>query len=192
MKHYRANWGAWLVVMSSLLAALFLGTAVVALKAGGALSWVGGLLAALVAGCALLAIRGYTVTPDAILIHRWFWATRLPLASLEAAWFDPRAMRWSFRFGNPGFFSLTGFYRNKFFGAYRAFATDGRLTVVLQFSDRTVVVSPVAPEDFVDEVVNTSHAACGRPAAASVYHSRKTSNAFGQTRQDGRVPHLRA
>jgi len=107
----------------------------------------------MVVGCALFAVRGYTVTPGALLVHRLIWTTRLPLAGLQSAQFQPNAMRWSIRtFGNGGFFSITGFYWNKLLGAYRAFATNGRQTVVLRFSRRTVVVSPSSPEEFAHEL----------------------------------------
>jgi hypothetical protein len=83
-----------------------------------------------------------------------FWATPLSLAGLQSASYEPRAMRWSLRtFGNGGFFSFSGFYRNRRLGAYRAFVTDLKRTVVLRFLTRTIVVSPAAPEQFVLDVV---------------------------------------
>ncbi len=191
VKRYKAHWGEWLTVTSSLLTVLCLGMVIVALKKGGLVSWIGAVLVVLMAGCALFTIRGYTVTPDSVLIHRLFWATRVPLAGLEAAWFEPRPMRWNLRFGNGGFFSFTGFYRNKFFGPYRAFATDRRLNVVLQLADRTIVVSPVGPEDFVDDILDISHAA-SRRASQSIHCGRKGSRAFNQARQDGLVRDLQA
>jgi hypothetical protein len=93
------------------------------------LSWVGVLLLVLVLGCALFAICGYTVTADTLLVHRLFWATRLPLRDLQSAQFQPNAMRWSLRlFGNGGFFSFSGLYRNSLLGFYRAFVTDRHRT----------------------------------------------------------------
>lgn len=192
MKRYQAHWGTWLIVMSLSGTALFLVLAFAAFRQGGASSWAGALSLALIAACALFTIRGYTVTPNAILVHRLFWATRLPMGGLEAAWFDPRVAPWGIRFGNAGLFSLTGLYRNKFFGPYRAFATDGRLAVALQFFDRTIVVSPVAPEDFVDEVLSMSRVACRRAAVAPAGYERKRSNATDQGRQAHCLPDLRA
>ena len=120
----------------------------------------GTLVLAFLIGCALFTIRGYTVTPDAILIHRLFWATSLPLAGLQSAEFEPRVMRWSIRCGNGGVFSITGFYWSKRLSGYRAFVTDLRRTVVLRYTGRTVVVSPSSPEEFVQELVPT-HATSG-------------------------------
>jgi hypothetical protein len=159
MKQYKAPWDTLLIVASSLLTALCVGIAFVAFKHGGRSLWVGSLPLALIVGCALFAIRGYTVTPDAILVHRLFWTTRLPLVGLQSAQFEPNAMRWSIRiFGIGGFFSFSGLYRNKLLGAYRAFVTDRHRTVVLRYSGRTVVVSPASPEEFAHEFVSR-HAA---------------------------------
>ena len=153
MKYYKAPWGISLLVISSFLTVICLGTALVAFWHGGNSFWLGVGMLAMVVGCALFAIRGYTVTPDALLVHRLVWTTRLPLAGLQSAQFQPNAMRWSIRtFGNGGFFSISGFYWNKLLGAYRALATNGRQTVVLRYSGRTtVVVSPSSPEEFAHE-----------------------------------------
>ena len=56
--------------------------------------------------------------------------------------------------GNGGFFSFTGFYRNKTLGAYRAYVTDRHLTVVLRYAERTVVISPSSPEAFARDLVS--------------------------------------
>jgi hypothetical protein len=158
MKHYKAHWGTSLIVVTSLSTIVCLGIAFVLFKHGGTLLYLGLSLLALIVGCALFAICGYTVTPDAMLVHRLLWTTRLPLAGLQSARFEPNAMRWSIRtFGNGGFFSFSGFYRNKLLGAYRAFVTDLHQTVVLRYGGRTVVVSSSAPEEFAHELV--SHAA---------------------------------
>jgi hypothetical protein len=63
--------------------------------------------------------------------------------------------------GNGGFYSITGFYWSKPLGAYRAYVTDPRRSVVLRYEKRTVVVSPDAPEDFVRELGIGAQAAEG-------------------------------
>ncbi|MGD0746064.1 MAG: PH domain-containing protein [Verrucomicrobiota bacterium] len=157
MKHYKAYWATSLVVMSTLLTALFLGLAFVSFKHGGTSSWVGLLLLALVVGCALFAIRGYTVTPDAILVHRLLWATRLPLAGLQSA--QVETLPWLvIRIGNGGFFSCTGWRYSPSLGFYRVFVTC-RQAVVLRYlnRNRTVAVSPATPEEFVRELAIPPH-----------------------------------
>ena len=160
MKHYKAPWSTSLTVVTSIVTVLLLGiTLGMAFFGRGIVPWVGLLPLAILICSVPFTIRGYTVTADAILVHRLFWTTRLPLSGLESAKFEPEAMRGSIRtFGNGGLFSITGFFRNKALGAYRAFVTDQHHTVVLHYSGRTVVVSPSSPEEFVHELPLPSHA----------------------------------
>jgi hypothetical protein len=151
MKHYGAHWGVPLIIVSLALTILCAVRGYQAFTEGG--TWMGLALLALVVGCALFTVRGYTITPEAILIHRLLWATLLPRTGLQSATFEPRAMRWSIRCGNGGFFSNTGLYWSKPLGVYRAFVTDGRRTVVLRYTGCTVVVSPSSPEEFVRALV---------------------------------------
>jgi hypothetical protein len=152
-KHHRAPWSQGLVLASLLCTGACLWPAFTLFKqGGGAALLTGSLLVALTLVCALFAIRGYTITADAILIHRLFWATRLPLAGLKSARFEIAATQWAIRAGNGGFFSCTGFRYNRTLGFYRVFATDGARTVVLRYTNRTVVVSPADPEAFVRDL----------------------------------------
>jgi hypothetical protein len=152
VKRYKAPWGTLLIVLSTLLTVLCSGLAFLIVKQG--VSVVLGLCPlALVIGCVLFTIHGYSVTDDAILVHRLFWTTRLSLADLQSARFEPCVMRWSIRiFGNGGFFSFAGVYHSKSLGCYRAFVTDRRRTVVLRYPGRTVVVSPEPPQEFAREL----------------------------------------
>ncbi len=88
MKHYKAPWGASLIVISFLVILLCIGIAVSAIRTGRGMShWPALLPIVIVGGGALFTIRGYTITSDAILIHRLFWTTRLALAGLQSAQF---------------------------------------------------------------------------------------------------------
>jgi hypothetical protein len=108
---------------------------------------------AVVAIAALLTVRGYSVTPESILVRRLLWATRLPRAGLTSATYAPDAMAHSIRlFGNGGLFGVVGWFKNRVLGRYRAWVTDPRHTVVLRYTDRTVVVSPSPPERFVESL----------------------------------------
>jgi hypothetical protein len=101
----------------------------------------------------LFVVRSYAIEFNELLIRRLLWTTRLPLAGLQSAEAVPDAMRGSLRlFGNGGMFSITGLFRNRALGNYRAFVTDLKKTVVLRFPKRTVVVSPENPEQFVAEI----------------------------------------
>jgi hypothetical protein len=82
VKHYKAYWSPVLIIMSTLLTALCLGLALTEFGRHGPAAWVGWLLVALIIGCALFSIRGYTVAPEELLVHRLRWSTRVPLADL--------------------------------------------------------------------------------------------------------------
>jgi hypothetical protein len=158
MKKYAAPWSKSLVAMSSLVTIVCLAVSISLIRSDR--SWTAFLPLLIISGGILFTIRGYTVTPDALLVHRLFWTTRLPLSGLHSAQVEPNAMRRSIRtFGNGGLFSFTGWFRNTALGSYRAFVTDPHRAVVLHFPTRTVVVSPSAPEDFVSAIRATTHAA---------------------------------
>lgn len=102
---------------------------------------------------ALFVIRDYTIEPHELLVRRLLWTTRVSLDGLQSAEFQPGVMRGSLRLcGNGGMFSITGWYRNRALGNYRAFVTELKNTVVLRFAKKTIVVSPDNPERFVSEL----------------------------------------
>jgi hypothetical protein len=95
-------------------------------------------------------VRGYTLTEQEIIVHRGLWNTTLTLAGLRSVRGDADAMRGSVRvFGNGGLFAITGRYWNRKLGWYRAFATDQSRAVVLRYADRTIVITPHDPQQFI-------------------------------------------
>lgn len=105
----------------------------------------------LFAGCLLFTIRGYSISNGALFVKRLLWANRIELSRLRDAKVNPEAMAKSIRtFGNGGLFSFSGRFRNSELGAYRAFAMDPKKSVVLRFPDKTFVVTPDRPEEFVN------------------------------------------
>jgi PH (Pleckstrin Homology) domain-containing protein len=95
-------------------------------------------------------VRGYTLTEREIIVHRGFWDTRLALAGLRSVSGDAEAMLGSVRvFGNGGLFSITGRYWNRKLGWYRAYATDRSRAVILRYADRTIVITPHDPQQFI-------------------------------------------
>lgn len=158
MKYYRALWGGWLIGISMLMTVLCLGGAAYELVLGN--WWLSLGLVALTLGCALFSIRGYTVSSDAILVHRLLWKTRLPLAGLQSAQTLPPGLSWrGIRIGNGGFFSFSGWSYVPGQGFFRVFVTDTNRKVLLRFEKRQVVVSPCAPEEFIHELGLASQAA---------------------------------
>jgi len=165
---YKAPWSRPLWITS--VASTFLCLAVASINFTAGLNrfpsasvgrWVGLSLVAVVLVSALFTIRSYSVDGDNLLIQRLFWTTRLPLTGLMTAKVENLALSRCLRVcGNGGLFSFSGWYWCRPLGRFRAYATDCRRTVVLRFVDRTVVVTPDRPEEFVREVCRHAHAGC--------------------------------
>jgi hypothetical protein len=139
------------------LAGVMIGLGSSALGLDGIPSWASWLLVAVplltLMMSAVFTVRGYVLTDTLLIIKRPGWESRLDLSRLNSATVDPDAFRRSLRlFGNSGFFSFTGWFRNSNLGVFRAFATDTKKAVVLRFSDRTVVITPDDPQKFVAEI----------------------------------------
>jgi Bacterial PH domain len=160
MQTYKAPWSPSLAVMSSLISLVCVGTTIVIMWSDHGLArWAAVLPLMIISAGALFTVRGYTVAQDAIMVHRLFWTTSLPLTGLQSAQFQPNALQKSIRtFGNGGLFSFSGWFHSKALGGYRAFVTDPRRTVVLHFARRVVSVSPSAPEDFIHDITAMTHA----------------------------------
>jgi hypothetical protein len=167
---FNAPWGAPLALMTAVCSVICLlvplpgviiglGSSAVLRAHGMSMipPWAGWLLVAvplltLVVSAAFM-VRGYVLADSTLIIVRLGWESRLDLSRLNSATVDPDALRRSLRlFGNGGFFSFTGWFRNKKLGIYRAYATDTRRAVVLRFSDKTVVITPDDPQRFVAEI----------------------------------------
>jgi hypothetical protein len=109
-----------------------------------------------IVGTALFTIRSYSISAGSLFVQRMFWSTQIQLSGLKSAQFDPRAMKGSIRtFGNGGFFAISGWYWSKRLGAYRAWVTDPKKSVILEFEKRKIVVSPETPEQFVDSIMKS-------------------------------------
>ncbi len=107
----------------------------------------------LVVGIAAFSVRGYTVQPGAVLVHRLGWATRIPLRGLVSVEAEPHATHGSIRvLGNGGAFAFTGRFRNSRLGSYRAYVTEPALCVVLDLGSQKVVLTPDSPVRFVEAV----------------------------------------
>jgi hypothetical protein len=115
---------------------------------------------------ALFVVRGYELAPGELRVRRLLWDTVVPLDALVRAWAAPDAMAGSLRlFGNGGLFSLTGLFRNRSLGNFRAFAMDPRRAVVLDMGSRKVVVTPGSPEELLRQLrlVSPAAAVLGAP-----------------------------
>jgi len=116
-------------------------------------TWIALVPPLILVGSALFIVTGYEVATEGLGIGRLLWTTHCDWLGLEAAWHDPAAMKGSLRiWGNGGLYSVTGFYRNRALGSYRAFVTDPKRAVVLRFTNRTLVVSPADPDAFLRQL----------------------------------------
>jgi hypothetical protein len=160
MTHFRAPWSKSLMVASIFATLVCLGVSyslwTLPLSGGPTETlrfWLALVPLAIILLCALFTVRGYSIANDILLVHRLFWKTRVSLRELRSIKFDPIATHRSIRtFGNGGFFSFTGYFRNNELGSYRVFMTDRRRAVVLRFPSSAIVISPDRPEDFVNTI----------------------------------------
>lgn len=158
VRTYRAPWGRLLKLATGLAFVVCLGVIGVGLTffphTRPVERWTMCLLPLSVLVCsAPFMVRGYSVTGDGLIIHRLGWDTFQSLENLVSATPDPEAMKNSLRlWGNGGLFAFCGLFRNHKLGNYRAYATDHARSVVLQFTDRVIVVTPDDPQQFADEI----------------------------------------
>lgn len=151
---FKAPWGVMLAGMTLFSCVLLVGIAVIGLTTGPRESvwWLLGMVVmplTILFVSMLFVIRGFVITDDMLIVQRLGWNTRLSLTDFVSARVDPEAIKRSIRlFGNGGMFCFTGTFRNKHLGTYRAFANDMSRSVVLKFTDRTVVVTPDRPDEF--------------------------------------------
>ena len=159
---FRAPWSVSLRRVTLLSCAVLLGLAVTVCVTAPAKDLIPKVITAatavlLIGATALFTIRGYRLEGRYLLVDRLLWSTRIPLDDLHAAEVAPDAMRRSIRlWGNGGLFAFAGWFRNRWLGTYRAFATDPARSVVLRFPNRRIVVTPDDPQRFA-EVLESRH-----------------------------------
>jgi len=142
-QNFRAPWSSKLRITTGLVLAFFM-VMIVALPTPA--SWIiGGVLIV----SAALAVQGYSIQDGNLLIHRLGWATRYDLSSLVRVEVNPGATIGSIRtWGVGGLLGFVGYFRNALLGSYRAYATNQENSVILEFSETKVVVTPETPEEF--------------------------------------------
>ena len=160
---FNAPWGKALLIMTLLASILLLGMPLFALlkdfgQAAPRYILIGIPLIIYIP-CLFFIIRGYEVSDKVLYVQRLVWKTKVDLQHLRDVTVNPDAMKKSIRtFGNGGLFSFSGWFKNSTLGSYRAFATDLKNSVVLQFTDRTIVVTPDRPNEFSELLKNITSA----------------------------------
>lgn len=98
-------------------------------------------------------IKGYSINNKKLIIHRLGWTKEFDLDDLVSAGFNAQAIKGSLRLlGNGGLFGWIGSFSNKELGRFRAYATNRNKCVVLEFKDKTLLVTPDSPIEFVESV----------------------------------------
>ena len=106
-------------------------------------------------GALLFTIRGYQISNNTLFVQRLGWRNSVDLSNLRKLEAKPNAMAGSIpTWCNGGLFSFSGKFKNKKLGSYQAFVTDNKNAVVMQFTDKTIVVSPGTPDEFVAIIKN--------------------------------------
>jgi len=156
--HYTASWGTPLKLITAVGSLVVLGATALCLFAPlNGPPWLhlfAALPLAILVACMMQMVRGYRLSSGTLEVIRLWWTTRVELRGLTTAALDPRACKGSLRvWGNGGFFVFSGQFSNATLGSYELFATDLSRAVVLRLPQRTVVVTPDQPEQFIRDVL---------------------------------------
>jgi len=153
---FTAPWSSSLKRISSIISVLLLSTVMLSFlvrpKPEGLAVLALALFPLVVLGCAAcFTIRSYELTDNKLVVNRLFWGNRFAVAGMRSAFADNQAMAKAWRIGgNGGLFSFSGYFRNAKLGTFRAFVTDPRHMVVIEFSDgKKFVLSPGGQDEFV-------------------------------------------
>ena len=116
---------------------------------------VGPALAALVAAGTWFGsrIRRFRLAGDTLVVERPWLDARISLAGLTDVSPDREALRGARKIaGNDGLGAISGRFRSRRLGRFRAYVTDSEKAVVLRWPDRCLVVSPDQSAWFVETV----------------------------------------
>lgn len=101
-----------------------------------------------------LSPRGFSLSPDGLRIHRPFGAHVLPFARIRSARrAQPGELGGLRTFGSGGMFGFFGWFWSRKMGHYRAYVTH-RQDMVLVEAERTYLLSPERPDDFLRSLSN--------------------------------------
>jgi hypothetical protein len=152
--YFKAPWSPLLLLITASMTVLQVGISAVGYFTNGPLNlFVVYIPLTILIGTIFFTIRGYQITPHFLYINRFLWQTRISLEALKSVEINPQATKGSLRlFGNGGLYSISGLFRNRTLGKYRAFITDPKKSVVLKFPIRTIVISPDSPELFRQQI----------------------------------------
>lgn len=146
-QNFRAPWD-WKLIATTTGLLLFLG-GLIFLKLGpipSVIMW------SIILGCAAFGVYGYSIQKGQLEILRLGWSKKIDLDEITNIEAKPHAMMGSIRtFANGGLFGYVGNFRNSILGSYKAYATKGENTVVIETTDHDkIVVTPDDPDKFIE------------------------------------------
>lgn len=145
---FRATYSLNLKITTAvILAILFL---------AGALGGTTGLLisGALIPASLLLVITGFSVQRGNLVVHSLVWSKSFVLCELVDIRVEPGITLGSMRtFGSGGLFASIGYFTNQALGNYLGYMTDPQNAVVVEFTNRLVVVTPEDPQGLQEAVL---------------------------------------
>lgn len=98
-------------------------------------------------------IKGYSIDNQKLIIHRLGWTKEFDIQNLVDVEFNAQALRGSWRvLGNGGLFGWIGTFSNKELGTFKAYATNQHKCVVLELEEKTLLITPETPDEFVENV----------------------------------------
>lgn len=98
-------------------------------------------------------IRRYRVVEAELQVESPLRTVRIPLEGLQDVVPDREALRGARKLaGNNGLGVISGRFRSKRLGSFRAYVTDPEHAVVLRWPDRCVVISPDQHSWFIETV----------------------------------------
>lgn len=156
--YYRAPWETRVKIITAFVIILLVGVSIAPLLIKTDLPAIATLLSVLVPSGILLisglfAVRGYSLTDKAVIVHHPLWTRSFLLEDLQEAYSDPFAMQGSLRlFGIGGLFGFIGYFQNRELGRYQAYVTDMQRNVILKFKQGIIVISPHNPGSFLKEL----------------------------------------
>lgn len=100
--------------------------------------------------CGVFGVYGYSIQDRKLIIMRMGWSKHIDLSDISNIEFKPHAMSGSIRtWGIGGLFGYIGYFHNSELGSYKAYATKGANSVILEVADQRIVVTPDHPQFFV-------------------------------------------
>jgi hypothetical protein len=124
----------------------------------GVASWGLGLGGLVTLGLAVLftnfKIRDYEISDHKMIVHQGLSRKVFSLQDLVEARLEPQEFRGAIRrWGMGGVWGFSGYFSSQALGKFQAYVTDPQRAVLVRWTDRQVVVSPIEPQKFIDTLL---------------------------------------